>query len=86
MTRLSARHARRVKLRGLAVLDEGPDLSWCPWYLRQLGIPGYETGTCSFGCREQPDCMELGPEHPHARYIELGELNYPPITTGGATP
>lgn len=36
-------------------------LADCAWYRRVNRLPGYDpAGVCSFGCREEPACEELG--------------------------
>lgn len=37
------------------------DRGSCPYYLRCLGVPGYEDGICGFGCREEPACVTCEP-------------------------
>lgn len=37
------------------------DLGSCGWYQRQLGVEGYETAICSFGCQTEPECQTCEP-------------------------
>lgn len=40
------------------VEEPGPiDLSDCSYYKRYCGVLGYESATCSYGCREEPACV-----------------------------
>lgn len=38
------------------------DLGGCAYYLRYMKVEGFEDGTCSFGCREEPECVTCEPE------------------------
>ena len=33
------------------------DYSSCDYFLRCQGVAGYENGTCTFGCWEEPRCI-----------------------------
>lgn len=38
------------------------DLSGCAYYKRYIGAPGHDpNGTCSYGCREEPECVTSAP-------------------------
>lgn len=41
--------------------DLGADLGDCAYYQRCRGVEGYEDGTCSFGCRDEPECVTCEP-------------------------
>ena len=38
------------------------DMSSCPYFQRMSGTPGYETGSCGWGCYDEPSCITDEPE------------------------
>lgn len=50
------------------------DYSTCDYYRRELGVPGYAAGTCSFGCYEEPGCVTGDYKSPQQRAAVLARL------------
>lgn len=57
--------------------DDGPGLGTCPYFARYHGIKEDPAATCTFGCRDEPECVTCEPAEGWPGYMRDPATGFP---------